>query len=81
MKLTLKELVKLITPYLVAIGGALGVYADGKSRFELMEYRVEVVEKDKDNLRNDLRSIKDVLYRIDTRLSVFGAQLEERTGR
>ena len=37
MKLTLKDLVKLITPYLVAIGGAIGVYADGKSRFESME--------------------------------------------
>jgi chaperonin cofactor prefoldin len=57
------------------------VYADGKARFELMEYRVQVVEKDKDDLRNDLKSIKDVLYRIDTRLSVFGAQLDERTGR
>lgn len=81
MKLSLKDIVKLIAPYLVAIGGAIGVYADGKSRFELMEYRISVVEKDKDDLRNDLKSIKDVLYRIDTRLSVFGAQLEERTGR
>ena len=68
MKLTLKELVKLIAPYLVSIGGVIGVYADGKSRFELMEYRVQVVEKDKDDLRNDLKSIKDVLYRIDTKV-------------
>lgn len=81
MKMSIKDLVKLIAPYLVAIGGAIGVYADGKSRFELMEYRVTVVEKDKDDLRNDLKTIKDVLYRIDTRLSVFGTQLEERTGR
>lgn len=81
MKLTLKDLVKLIAPYLVAIGGVIGVYADGKSRFELMEYRVQIVEKDKDDLRNDLKSIKDVLYRIDTRLSVAVTQLEERTGR
>jgi hypothetical protein len=29
MKLTFKYLVKLIAPYLVAIGGAIGVYADG----------------------------------------------------
>jgi len=43
MKLSLKDLVKLIAPYLVSIGGAIGVYADGKSRFELMEYRVQVV--------------------------------------
>ena len=81
MKLTLKDLVKLIAPYLVAIGGAIGVYADGKSRFELMEYRVQVVEKDKDDLKADLKSIKDVLYSIDTKISVFGTQLEERTGR
>ena len=81
MKLTLKDLVKLIAPYIVAIGGAIGVYADGKSRFELMEYRIQIVEKDKDDLRNDLKSIKDVLYRIDTRLSVAVTQLEERTGR
>jgi hypothetical protein len=29
MKLTFNDLVKLIAPYLVAIGGAIGVYADG----------------------------------------------------
>lgn len=81
MKISIKELAKLIAPYLVAIGGFIGVYADVKTRFELMEYRVVVVEKDKDVFREDLKSIKDVLYRIDTRLSVFGAQLEERTGR
>ena len=81
MKLTLKDLVKLIAPYLVAIGGAIGVYADGKTEQAMIEYRLQVVEKDKDDLRNDLKSIKDVLYRIDTRLSVFGTQLEERTGR
>lgn len=81
MKISLKELAKLIAPYLVAIGGFIGVYADTKTRFELMEYRVAVVEKDKDALREDLKSIKDVLYSIDTKISVFGAQLDERTGR
>ena len=81
MKLSVKDIVKLLAPYLVAIGGAIGVYADGKTEIAMLEYRLQVVEKDKDDLRNDLKSIKDVLYRIDTRLSVFGAQLEERTGR
>lgn len=81
MKISIKELAKLIAPYLVAIGGFIGVYADAKTRFELMEYRVAVVEKDKDALREDLKSIKDVLYSIDTKISVFGAQLDERTGR
>lgn len=46
----------------------------------MLEYRLQAVEKDKDDLKSDLKSIKDVLYRIDTRLSVFGTQLEERTG-
>ena len=81
MKLSLKDIVKLIAPYLVAIGGAIGVYADGKSRFELMEYRVQVVEKDKDDLKADLKSIKDVLYSIDTKLGVYSAILEERTSK
>lgn len=81
MKLSFKDLAKLIAPYLVAVGGVIGVYTDGKARFELMDYRIQIVEKDKEAFREDLKSIKDVLYRIDTRLSVFGAQLEERTGR
>ena len=81
MKLTLKDLLKLIAPYLVAIGTGIGVYADGKTEIAMLEYRLQAVEKDKDDLKADLKSIKDVLYRIDTRLSVFGTQLEERTGR
>jgi hypothetical protein len=84
MKLTLKDILKLvgmIAPYLVAIGGAIGVYADAKTERAMLEYRLQVVEKDKDDLKADLKSIKDVLYSIDTKISVFGTQLEERTGR
>ena len=79
MKLTLKDLIKLIAPYLVAIGGAIGVYADGKTELAMLEYRLHVVEKDKDDLKADLKSIKDVLYSIDTKLGVYSAILEERT--
>lgn len=84
MKLTLKDILKLvgmIAPYIVAIGTCAGVYADAKAEQAMLEYRLQVVERDKDDLKVDLRSIKDVLYRIDTRLSVAVTQLEERTGR
>ena len=77
MKLTLKDLVKLIAPYLVAIGGAIGVYADGKTEIAMLDYRVEQVEQ----YRDDIKAIKELLYSIDKRLSVFEVQLEERTGR
>ena len=76
MKLTLKDLVKLIAPYLVAIGGAIGVYADGKTEIAMLDYRVEQVEQ----YRDDIKAIKELLYSIDKRLSVFEVQLEERTG-
>lgn len=79
MKISFKDIIKLLGPYLVAIGGAIGVYADSKTEIAMLNYRVEVVEKDKDALKDDLKSIKELLYSIDTRLSVFGAQLEERT--
>lgn len=77
MKLTLKDLVKLIAPYLVAIGGAIGVYADGKTEIAMLDYRVEQVEQ----YRDDIKAIKELLFSIDKRLSVFEVQLEERTGR
>ena len=76
MKLTLKDIVKLIAPYLVAIGGAIGVYADGKTEIAMLDYRVEQVEQ----YRDDIKAIKELLYSIDKRLSVFEVQLEERTG-
>lgn len=77
MKLTFKDLVKLIAPYLVAIGGAIGVYADGKTEIAMLDYRVEQVEQ----YRDDIKAIKELLFSIDKRLSVFEVQLEERTGR
>lgn len=76
MKFSLKDLVKLIAPYLVAIGGAIGVYADGKTEIAMLDYRVEQVEQ----YRDDIKAIKELLYSIDKRLSVFEVQLEERTG-
>lgn len=77
MKISFKDIVKLLGPYLVAIGGAIGVYADGKTEIAMLDYRVEQVEQ----YRDDIKAIKELLYSIDKRLSVFEVQLEERTGR
>ena len=76
MKISFKDLIKLLGPYLVAIGGAIGVYADGKTEIAMLDYRVEQVEQ----YRDDIKAIKELLYSIDKRLSVFQVQLEERTG-
>ena len=77
MKISFKDIIKLLGPYLVAIGGAIGVYADGKTEIAMLDYRVEQVEQ----YRDDIKAIKELLYSIDKRLSVFEVQLEERTGR
>lgn len=76
MKISFKDIIKLLGPYLVAIGGAIGVYADGKTEIAMLDYRVEQVEQ----YRDDIKAIKELLYSIDKRLSVFEVQLEERTG-
>ena len=77
MKISFKDIIKLLGPYLVAIGGAIGVYADGKTEIAMLDYRVEQVEQ----YRDDIKAIKELLFSIDKRLSVFEVQLEERTGR
>lgn len=77
MKFSLKELLKLLGPYLAVIGGVIGVYADGKTEIAMLDYRVEQVEQ----YRDDIKAIKELLFSIDKRLSVFEVQLEERTGR
>ena len=81
MKFSIKDLIKAIAPYISVILMGVGVYANNHTKSAMLEYRLSIVEREKDDLRNDLKSIKDVLYRIETRLSVFGTQLEERTGR
>ena len=77
MKISFKDIIKLFGPYLVAIGGAIGVYANGKTEIAMLDYRVEQVEQ----YRDDIKAIKELLFSIDKRLSVFEVQLEERTGR
>jgi len=72
----MKNLIKAIAPYISVILMGVGVYANNHTKSAMLEYRLSIVEKDKD----DLKSIKVLLYSIDTRLSIFGVQLEERTG-
>jgi len=76
----MKNLIKAIAPYISVILMGVGVYANNHTKSAMLEYRLSIVEKDKDALKDDLKSIKDLLYSIDTRLSIFGVQLEERTG-
>lgn len=76
----MKNLIKAIAPYISVILMGIGVYANNHTKSAMLEYRLSIVEKDKDELKDDLKSIKDLLYSIDTRLSIFGVQLEERTG-
>ena len=80
-RFTFKDIAKWVGPYITAIGMVIGVYADGQTKIAMMDYRIEQVEKDKDVLRNDISAIKDLLYSINTKLTIFGTQLEERTGR
>lgn len=79
-KMDMKAVIKAIAPYISVILMGIGVYADNHTKSAMLEYRLSIVEKDKDALKDDLKSIKDLLYSIDTRLSIFGVQLEERTG-
>ena len=77
----MRNLLKTIAPYITAILMGIGVYAENHTQMAMMQYRVEQVEKDKDGLSEDIKSIKSLLYSIDTRLSVYGAIVEERTGK
>ena len=76
----MKAVIKAIAPYISVILMGIGVYADNHTKSAMLEYRLSIVEKDNDAIKDDLKSIKDLLYSIDTRLSIFGVQLEERTG-
>ena len=77
----MKNIAKLIAPYITTILAAIGVYAEGHTKMAMMEYRITSVEKSTDDLGTDIKDIKSLLYSIDTRLSIFGVQLEERTGK
>lgn len=75
----MKEIVKLIAPYATAIVTAVGVYTTAQTKIAMLEYRCDRIEQEQGGLKDDVKGIKDLLYSIDMKLNVFGAQLEERT--
>lgn len=77
----MKDLAKLIAPYLTAILSAIGVYTTSQTKIAMLEYRCERMETEQGGIKEDVKGIKDLLYSIDMKLNVFGAQLEERTKR
>lgn len=54
----------------------LGLYADNVSKQSLLEYRVEKVEQMQNTLGENVNSIKDLLYSINTKLEVYAVRSE-----
>ena len=77
----MKNVLKTIAPYRTAILAAVGVYVENSIRNAVMEYKVDAVQQEQGGLKEDVKSIKDLLYSIDTRLSIYSTILDERTGR
>lgn len=77
----MKNVLKTIAPYITAILAAVGVYVENSIRNAVMEYKVDAVQQEQGGLKEDVKSIKDLLYSIDTRLSIYSTILDERTGR
>lgn len=77
----MKNVLKTIAPYITAILAAVGVYVENSIRNAVMEYKVDAVQQEQGGLKEDVKSIKDLLYSIDTRLSIYATILDERTGR
>lgn len=72
----MKEFFKLIAPYMTTIFAAIGLYADNASKQKLIEYRVEKVEQMQNTLGENVNSIKDLLYSINTKLEVYSVKSE-----
>lgn len=77
----MKNLLKTIAPYITAILAAFGVYAENSTRNAVMEYKVNAVQQEQGGIKDDVKSIKELLYSIDTRLSIYSTLLDERTGK
>jgi len=77
----MKDLFKLIAPYVTAISSAIAVYTSIQTRIGVMEYRVNAVEERSNNLQADIGSIKDLLYSIDAKIGVYATILDERTAK
>ena len=77
----LSSVFKAIASYLTAILTGIGVYADLHAKVSLLDYQVKEVKEENGGIKEDVKDIKSLLYSIDTRLSVYGAIVEERTGK
>ena len=75
----MKNFIKAIAPYITAILMAIGVYVDLHTKVNLLDYQVREVKEENGGIKEDVKSIKDLLYSIDTRLSVYSVMLDERT--
>ena len=77
----MKDLFKLLAPYLTAIGSAIAVYANFQTELGIMKYRQDSMEERTKGVVEDIGSIKDLLYAIDAKLGVYSVLLEERTSK
>lgn len=77
----LSSVFKAIAPYITAILMGIGVYVDLHTKVSLLDYQVKEVKEENGGIKEDVKDIKSLLYSIDTRLSVYGAIVEERTGK
>lgn len=77
----LSSVLKAIAPYITAILMGIGVYVDLHTKVSLLDYQVKEVKEENGGIKEDVKDIKSLLYSIDTRLSVYGAIVEERTGK
>ena len=77
----MKDLLKLLAPYITTIASAIALYASFQTRLGVLEYRTNAIEERSAGLQNDIGSIKDLLYSIDAKLGVYSAILEERTSK
>lgn len=77
----MKDFFKLLAPYIATIGSAIALYANFQTRVGVLEYRTNAMEERTKGVVEDIGSIKDLLYAIDSKLGVYSVLLDERTGR
>ena len=77
----MKDVFKLLAPYITAIVSAIAVYTSIQTRLSVLEYRTDAIEERSMSLQNDIGSIKDLLYSIDAKMGVYAAILDERTSK
>ena len=77
----MKDILKLLAPYITTIASAIALYASFQTRLGVLEYRTDKVEERSDAVVKDVGTIKDLLYAIDSKISVYATIVEERTGK